>query len=43
MAVAAFFSALTSLLLVLASEYQVSSYIFWTLGGLSNRRWEHVH
>lgn len=42
MAVAAFFSALTSLLLVLASEYQVSSYIFWTLGGLSNRRWEHV-
>ncbi len=42
MAVSAFFSALTSLLLVLASEYQVSSYIFWTLGGLSNRRWEHV-
>ena len=33
---------MTSLLLVLASEYQVSSYIFWTLGGLSNRRWEHV-
>lgn len=42
MAVAAFFSALTSLLLVMASEYQVSSYIFWTLGGLANRRWEHV-
>ncbi|MDD2533962.1 MAG: iron ABC transporter permease [Eubacteriales bacterium] len=42
MAVSAFFSALTSLILVLASEYQVSSYIFWTLGGLSNRRWEHV-
>jgi iron complex transport system permease protein len=42
MAVSAFFSALTSLVLVLASEYQVSSYIFWTLGGLANRRWEHV-
>lgn len=42
MAVSAFFSALTSLVLVMASEYQVSSYIFWTLGGLSNRRWEHV-
>jgi iron complex transport system permease protein len=42
MAVSAFFSALTSLVLVMSSEYQVSSYIFWTLGGLSNRRWEHV-
>jgi iron complex transport system permease protein len=42
MAVSAFFGALTSLALTMASEYQVSSYIFWTMGGLANRRWEHV-
>lgn len=42
MAVSAFFSALTSLVLTLSNEYQVSSYIFWTMGGLANRRWEHV-
>lgn len=42
MAVSAFFSALTSLALTLSNEYQVSSYIFWTMGGLANRRWEHV-
>jgi iron complex transport system permease protein len=42
MAISALFSALTSLTLSLANEYQVSSYIFWTMGGLANRRWEHV-
>lgn len=42
MAVSALFSALTSLTLCMANEYQVSSYIFWTMGGLANRRWEHV-
>ncbi|MDD2361991.1 MAG: iron ABC transporter permease [Oscillospiraceae bacterium] len=42
MAVSALFSALTSLLLTLVNEYQVNNYIFWTMGGLTNRRWEHV-
>lgn len=42
MAISALFSALTSLTLSMANEYQVSSYIFWTMGGLANRRWEHV-
>lgn len=42
MAVSALFGALTSLVLTLSNEYQVASYIFWTMGGLANRRWEHV-
>jgi iron complex transport system permease protein len=42
MAVSALFSALTSVLLSLSNEYQVNNYIFWTMGGLTNRRWEHV-
>lgn len=42
MAISALFGALTSLVLTLGNEYQVSSYIFWTMGGLANRRWEHV-
>jgi iron complex transport system permease protein len=42
MAVGSLFGALTSLTLTAASQYQVSSYIFWTMGGLANRRWEHV-
>jgi iron complex transport system permease protein len=42
MAVGALFGALTSLTLTAAKQYQVSSYIFWTMGGLANRRWEHV-
>lgn len=42
MAVSAFFSAITSLTLTLSNQYQVSTFIFWTMGGLANRRWEHV-
>lgn len=42
MAVSALFGALTSLVLTLANEYQVASYIFWTMGGLANRRWSHA-
>lgn len=42
MAVSAMFSAMTSLLLSISNEFQVSNYIFWTMGGLANRRWEHV-
>ena len=42
MAVSALCGAMTSVLLTLANQYQVSSYIFWTMGGLANRRWEHA-
>jgi iron complex transport system permease protein len=42
MAVGALFGAMTSLTLTAANQYQVSSYIFWTMGGLANRRWENV-
>jgi iron complex transport system permease protein len=42
MAIGALFGALTSLTLTMANQYQVSSYIFWTMGGLANRRWQHV-
>lgn len=42
MAVSSFFSALTSLTLTLSNQYQVSAFIFWTMGGLANRRWDHV-
>ncbi len=42
LAVSAFFSAVTSLTLSLSNQYQVTAYIFWTMGGLANRRWEHV-
>ena len=42
MAVSALFSALTSLALTRANEFQVANYIFWTMGGLANRRWEHL-
>ena len=42
MAIGALFGALTSMTLSLTNEYQVASYIFWTMGGLANRRWEHV-
>ena len=42
MAVSAMFNAFTSVLLSISNEYQVNNYIFWTMGGLSNRRWEHA-
>ena len=42
MAVSSFFGAVTSLTLTLSHQYQVATYIFWTMGGLANRRWEHV-
>lgn len=41
MAVSAMFGALISVVLTVSNQYQVSSYIFWTMGGLVNRRWEH--
>ena len=42
MAVSSMFGAMISVVLTVSNQYQVSSYIFWTMGGLVNRRWEHV-
>lgn len=42
MATSAIFGALISLTVMLSNQYQVTSYVFWTMGGLANRRWEHV-
>ncbi|MGI6161719.1 MAG: FecCD family ABC transporter permease [Christensenellales bacterium] len=42
MAVSAMFNAVTLLVLTASNEYQTSSYMFWTMGGLANRRFEHV-
>ncbi len=42
MAASAIFGALISLAVTLSNQYQVTSYVFWTMGGLANRRWEHV-
>ena len=42
MAVSAIFGALISLTVTMSNQYQVTSYVFWTMGGLANRRWEHV-
>lgn len=41
-AVSTFIGAITSILLTIINDYQVRSYLFWTMGGLSDRRWEHV-
>lgn len=42
-AVSAFIGAVTSLTLTLVNEYQVREYLFWSVGSLSARRWEHVN
>lgn len=35
-------SAITAMLLTVFSEQKMSEYLFWTIGGLDYRRWEHV-
>ncbi|MDP4094924.1 MAG: iron ABC transporter permease [Bacillota bacterium] len=42
-AVSTFLGAITSVILTYINDYQVRAYLFWTLGGLSDRRWEHVN
>jgi iron complex transport system permease protein len=42
-AVSTFIGALTSLILTRINEYQVREYLFWAVGSLSARRWEHVN
>lgn len=41
-AVSTFLNAITSVILTYINDYQVRSFMFWTMGGLSDRRWEHA-
>ena len=41
-AVSMFLSACTAGILSLINEHQVHEYLFWMIGGLDYRRWEHV-
>lgn len=41
-AVSLFFYALTSGALTFMNEYKLKEYLFWTVGGLDYRRWEHI-
>ncbi len=42
MAISSFLNGLISAVLLFSKEYQVSQFIFWTMGGLDGRRWEHI-
>jgi iron complex transport system permease protein len=42
MAISSLFNGLTSGLLMLSREYEVSQFVFWTMGGLDGRNWQHV-
>jgi iron complex transport system permease protein len=42
LAISSFFNGLISGALLLAREHDVSRFLFWTMGGLEGRRWEHV-
>jgi iron complex transport system permease protein len=42
MAISSLFNGLTSALLLFSREYEVSQYLFWTMGGLDGRTWQHI-
>jgi iron complex transport system permease protein len=42
MAISSLFNGITSALLLFSKDQEVSRYIFWTMGGLEGRTWEHV-
>jgi iron complex transport system permease protein len=42
MAMSSFFSGVTSALLMFSRAQEVSQFIFWTMGGLDGRTWQHV-
>ena len=42
MAISALCGGITSGLLLFARQYEVSQYVFWTMGGLDGRTWQHV-
>lgn len=37
-----FLAAVSAMLLTAVSEHKLQEYLFWTIGGLDYRRWEHV-
>jgi len=41
-AVSTFLNAFISLILSFSYEYQLKQFLFWMMGGLDDRRWEHV-
>jgi len=42
MAISSFLNALISLVLLFANQYEISQFLFWTMGGFDGRRWEHL-
>jgi iron complex transport system permease protein len=42
MALSSLFGGLTSALLLFSREYQVTQFVFWTMGGLDGRSWQHI-
>lgn len=41
-AVSTFIGAVTNIVLTRMDEYQIKTYVFWTVGGLKDRVWEHA-
>ncbi len=41
-AISTFLGAITNIILTLSYDYQIKEFLFWSIGGLDNRRWEHV-
>jgi iron complex transport system permease protein len=42
MAISSLMNGLTSALLLISREYEVSQFLFWTMGGLDGRSWQHI-
>jgi iron complex transport system permease protein len=42
LAISSLFNGLVSAILLFSQEYEVSQFIFWTMGGLEGRMWRHV-
>ena len=42
MAISSLFNGLTSAFLIFAKQYELSEFVFWTMGGLDGRNWNHV-
>jgi iron complex transport system permease protein len=42
LAISSLFNGITSALLLFSREHEVSRFIFWTMGGLEGRTWDHV-
>jgi iron complex transport system permease protein len=42
LAISSLFNGLISAILLFSQQYEVSQFIFWTMGGLEGRMWKHV-